>query len=353
MAKHSIAYIYPRSTTFVQKDIRLLDDAFKVIEFNGRLSSARSLPLLLIRQLFFLLLHPSCKVYVCMFAGYHALLPGLFARLLGKKMIIIAGGADAVSFPSLGYGNFRKNPLAWATAQSFRLSHHIAPVSESLIAQDSEYQQEFGPQGYKHFVKGLRTRSTPIANGYDAGFWVSDDSGRQDDLFLTVATHVETAARRSIKGLDLFLLMARKLPTYHFMIVGCAKTDLGALPSNVTVVEHAQPSELIKLYSRASYYVQLSVSEGFPNALCESMLCGCVPLVSAVGAMPEIVAETGYVLFEKRADAAVELFRQAVGNKSANPVLSEKARERVATLYTEEKRKSALTALIQYVISRK
>ena len=41
------------------------------------------------------------------------------------------------------------------------------------------------------------------------------------------------------------------------------------------------------------------MSEGFPNALCEAMLSGCIPIVSNVGAMPKIVKETGYLLLKK------------------------------------------------------
>lgn len=351
MDKPRIAYIFPRSTTFVQKDIRMLEDYFHVKVFDGKVMGASSLLSLFFREFLFLLANPSCKVYVCMFAGYHALLPGIFARLFGKKLIVMPGGADAVSFPELGYGNFRKNPLAWATAQSYRLSNQIVPVSESLIFQNYTYQPSFGQQGYKHFVQNLKSPSTAIANGYSADFWKPAAVQRNPKLFLTVATHVETAARRTIKGLDLFIQLAHLLPEYEFMIVGCSKTHLGAVPSNLMVIERAQPEDLIRYYSGASFYVQLSMSEGFPNALCEAMLCECVPIVSAVGAMPEIVGETGFILKEKSESKAVQLLNDAYTSGSYLEK-SQRARNRIATLYTENKRKSALSALIQDLIKK-
>ena len=168
---------------------------------------------------------------------------------------------------------------------------------------------------------------------------------------MTVATHVETAARRTIKGLDLFIQLAYLLPDYEFMIVGCSKTHLGAVPSNLVVIERAQSEDLIRYYSGASFYVQLSMSEGFPNALCEAMLCECVPIVSAVGAMPEIVGETGFILKEKSESKAVQLLNDAYTSGSYLEK-SKYARNRIETLYTESKRKSALSALIQDLIKK-
>jgi glycosyltransferase involved in cell wall biosynthesis len=53
---------------------------------------------------------------------------------------------------------------------------------------------------------------------------------------------------------------------------------------------------LAELFNTQEYYMQLSMAEGFPNALCEAMLCGCTPIVSAVFSMPEIVGDVGYIL---------------------------------------------------------
>ncbi|WP_332911264.1 glycosyltransferase [Algoriphagus boritolerans] len=58
-------------------------------------------------------------------------------------------------------------------------------------------------------------------------------------------------------------------------------------------------TELLKQYNTHQFYLQLSTSEGFPNALGEAMACGCVPIGSAVGAIPEIIDKTGFLLFRK------------------------------------------------------
>ena len=47
------------------------------------------------------------------------------------------------------------------------------------------------------------------------------------------------------------------------------------------------------------YYLQLSVMEGFPNALGEAMACGCVPIGSNVSGIPELIGDTGIVITKK------------------------------------------------------
>ena len=57
--------------------------------------------------------------------------------------------------------------------------------------------------------------------------------------------------------------------------------------------------ELINYFSMSRFYLQLSFSEGFGNALCEAMLCECVPIGSNVGAIPFIINDTGFILKKK------------------------------------------------------
>ena len=56
------------------------------------------------------------------------------------------------------------------------------------------------------------------------------------------------------------------------------------------------PQELKILYNESKFYFQLSNTEGFGVALCEAMLCGCVPIVSDVNFLPSIVGNSGFVL---------------------------------------------------------
>ena len=87
------------------------------------------------------------------------------------------------------------------------------------------------------------------------------------------------------------------------------------------------------------------MSEGCPNALSEGMLCECVPIVSNVGGMPDIVSDCGFILKTKDVQQFENLISQAI-NTNDLTILGKKARERIKNNYTFEKRKELLLAEI-------
>ncbi|MBK8499433.1 MAG: glycosyltransferase [Flavobacteriales bacterium] len=132
---------------------------------------------------------------------------------------------------------------------------------------------------------GLRLRSGEV-----------DARGRtQADALLTVASGAHQAYVRVLKGLDMIMAVAPRFPDASSS-VGAREGSLPDKPANVIEVPFVPHHEIAALYGSATYYLQLSVSEGFGNALCEAMLCGCVPIVSDTGAMPRIIGDTGVVV---------------------------------------------------------
>jgi len=87
------------------------------------------------------------------------------------------------------------------------------------------------------------------------------------------------------------------------------------------------------------------LAEGFPNALCEAMLCECIPIGSSVFSIPEIIGDTGYVLQERSPAGLVKLLQQIIDHP-VDPTAGLKARQRIMDNYPLEKRKIALQGLI-------
>ncbi|MFN3876510.1 MAG: glycosyltransferase family 4 protein, partial [Flavobacteriales bacterium] len=122
--------------------------------------------------------------------------------------------------------------------------------------------------------------------------------------------------------IDLILAAAKALPDIPFTIVGASSpSSYGRPPANLRVLGRTGQAELRELFHAHSIYLQPSVMEGFPNALCEAMLCGCLPVVSDMTSMPEIAGDCGAVLSRRDHGALIEAIRRlhALAPEEAGP----------------------------------
>ena len=348
--KHiKILYTYPGiKSTFVAKDIRLLSRQYQVNEYAFDLTKKKLLLWELFKQKFAILKNIfSTSVFIVKFGGYWSLLPVVFARVFAKKCIIITGGTDCVSFPKMAYGNFQNKTLGWFTSKSFQYAHHIIALHDSMIQNDYSYDKcFFKEQGLKVHIPKLKTPYTVAHNGYDAEQWKKSNEKKKGS-FLTVAGGLGEERRRILKGIDSILQIAAQFPDNDFIIVGTNTDEIAEHPKNVILKPKSDAKELQLLYSQAEFYLQLSMSEGFPNSLCEAMLCECVPIVSNVASMPFIVGDSGFVLEHKDLSLLKTLIQKSL--KSNTEELGKKARKRIADNFTEEKRAKDLIEAVNSV----
>ena len=345
--KGKILYIYTADATFVQRDIEMLSKKFQVVTHSFYHKKKRYLFFLFLKEFFFLLKNIwRSKGVITMFGGYHSFLPSVFSKLFNKKNYIILGGTDCVSFPSINYGNFRKQPYAWFTKWSYKLSTHLLPVHESLIFYNyTYYDSDFSTQGCKAFCPDLQTPYTVIYNGFDSTFWRKEPSlEKRNNQFVTIAS-MRSDTIIKLKGIDLILKIAERFPECTFHIVGVRKdVQIPAAVSNVKFHPFADAIGLRNILSESRFYLQLSISEGFPNALCEAMLCECVPIGSRVGGIPTIIGNTGKIL-EKRDLFLLESILKEILSEPDLTELGRKARSRVAEEFTFQKREQKLIEL--------
>ena len=347
-----IIYFYPGTkSSFVTKDIRLLSSHFKVKSCSFNTSNKKLILWELLKQKVFLLINIfNTSVFLIKFGGYWSLLPVVFARLFGKKVIIITGGTDCVSFPNMAYGNFQNKYLGWFTKYSFKWANHIIALHPSMMYSEYIFDDCVNKkQGLQVHISNLKTPFSVVNNGYDSSNWKKSEA-KHKATFLTVASGLSENRRRVLKGIDTILEIADEFPENSFIIVGADSNELPNRPKNVILKPQSNAKELQKYYSQAEFYLQLSMSEGFPNSLCEAMLCECVPIVSNVASMPFIVDDSGFILERKDLSLLKDLIIKAL--KSDTVTLGKKARARIADNFTEEKRAKGLIEAVESVFTK-
>lgn len=343
-----ILHVHPGRTSFVAKDARLLAAHFTVVDRPSVWRKKWQTPFLMLEQALRIAFDPRWDAIVVQFAGFHSLLPAWIARIRRRPCLIITGGMDCVSFPSLHYGNFARQPLAWATRASFRSCTQILPVHRSLMRSRNTYQRNDPvDQGVLSFMPDLIKPTTEIFNGYAADRWPLSTRPRPIDV-ITVASNDRRPSSLQLKGVSMLMRIAHTRPHLRFRVIGLRGERLADAPANMEFLPPVANNELPDHYGQAKVYAQLSLSEGFPNALCEAMLCGCTPLVSEVAAMPMIVDGIGQVVHTQDVGPAA-LALDLVLERAANGP-DGAARARIAHNYTEDRREEMLAAAVSEAI---
>ena len=353
--KEKIIYIYPEDSAFIRKDITFLSGRYHVVTPGHDWRVKSMTPVNFIKQLFFLLRHlHGARALFVMFGGYWSLLPALLGKITGIPVYIIPGGTDCVSFPSLNYGSLRKPVMRTFIKWSFQLCHELLPVDASLVISDYSFleQADYPKQGYKYFLPGITTPFRVIHNGFDPDFFNSDPAKKADNTFVVLAS-VTNMTRFKVKGIDLVLFLAEKYDKCFFTIIGITdeiKARMGTLPTNVTLYPCLSRERFITFLEESQFILQLSVSEGFPNALCEAMLCQCIPVGSSVGAIPHIIGDTGYIMRSSGKEYLLERFDEIIGtDRAVRDELGRNARKRISENFHISKRKDAFFELIDSV----
>lgn len=332
--KTRILFVHPTKTPFIEADRLLLSREYdlRVVDFNVKkwdvLGVAR-----IAYKLFFGVIWAD--VTFSWFAEKHASKAVTLSRLFGKRSIVAIGGYEVAKVPEIEYGSLLNPKTEKVVRRIIERADRILPVDGSL--------KRFAMENLG--VDGRNIQVVPT--GYDPVRFAP--KGPKSDMVLTAGNLAQSVIRR--KGLDTFVAAAALLPDVEFVLAGRLVDDAGkalkdAAPPNVRFTGYLSHDELIGYYQAAKVYCQLSRFEGLPNALCESMLCGCVPVGTEHCGIPTAIGDTGFYVPFGDAKATAEAIRKALSSD-----LSERSRERIVSNFPLEKRAETLRQIILELLS--
>lgn len=319
-----VAFVYYSFSSFVKNDYEILSKHFDVIKVNYRkIWDVYKIMMAVMRS----------DVSFTWFAGGHAFLAVLFSKIFRKKSIVIAGGGDVAAVPEIDYGGMRRNKRSRYFAK-FVLKHAniVLAVSEFTKSEVLKYAKP----------KNLMV----VYNGVDIEKFNPD--GEKEDIALTVGGIDELTVKR--KGFETFVKVAKYLPDIKFVLLGkhidnsVDRLKYIATP-NVEFTGLVSDKELFKWYQKAKVYCQLSYYESFGMAPAEGMACGCVPVVTDRGALPEVVGDTGFCVPYGNTETTVEAIKKALNSNKGEDV-----RGRVKNMFPIEKREKELMKIIEEVL---
>lgn len=326
-----ILFIYQNLWSFVKTDLEILSESHMVTKYHykpakGLIKNAVEF----MRQFFYLLFNIwQFDTVFIWFADYHSLLPVLFAKIFRKKSFVVIGGYDVAKIPELKYGSFNSPFRAFCTKNTFLFANLCLPVANSL--------------GKAILLICPKAKVEVVYTGHNSGQFNFENVEREKVIF--TLSNTENYQRFLIKGLDRFRELSIILKDYTFLIIGIQEEAIKLfhpVPENLILKPPASLNELIVAFQEASFYAQFSRSEGLPGALCEAMLCGCIPLGANVGDINNVIGDTGFVFDDWKPNEIIEFI-----NKNQNrKILRHNARERIVNNFSHSLRLEKINSLI-------
>jgi glycosyltransferase involved in cell wall biosynthesis len=354
--KTQLIYIKPNDSSFIRIDQQIFEKHYDLHPILLKQLKSKFHYGIKISQMFLVLISKifiKNVFFVSWFADYHSAVMVFTGKLMRKKTIIFIGGQEAISYPELNKGVFRKKIRGAFVKYALRNADLIIANHKSLIYHENFYYNQAQPHidGISHYVKDLSTQVEIIYNGIDPLKFVRDYTiPKQKNLVLTVGTMNQKGDFYN-KGFDLFIQTAEKNPQLAFVLIGLHPDYLewtennyriSKIP-NLKIIPYLCPYQVLnEYYNKARVFVQASITEGMPNTLSEAMLLECVPVGSNVNGIPDAIGDTGVIIMNRTVEDLENGIQQALGMSTA-----QLARERVMQLFSFEKREEKIIQVIR------
>jgi glycosyltransferase involved in cell wall biosynthesis len=320
-----LLFVKSRRASFIELDQSLLAERYDVHELYqpGHFGN----PLSILREVL------AADVVVGWWASWHTFLPITLAWLLRKPSLLIVGGFDTAAEPELGYGFQLGGPRAWLSRFTMRRAR--------IVMTNSEYSRQ-------EIWRNIGIPPTRVRLVYHG---VPELTAGTEKRQLALTVGIVDRTNLSRKGLRAFVDAAAHVPEVEFVVAGKSVGDAADelrrnAAKNVRVTGWLEDDELAALFGAAAVYVQASQHEGFGVSVAEAMLARCVPVITQVGALPEVVGDTGVVLADAEPETVAVGIREALLLGSGDA-----ARQRVLTEFPVERRRAGLFALLDELLT--
>jgi len=326
-----ILYVHSRRNTFTRIDREALEERHEVVDYLQE--GFRPRPAELWRKV------GDCDAIVGWFASWHTALALRIARLRGKPSLLIFGGFDTAAMPEIGYGSQRGGLRRRLVKTTAKLATRLVTNSESSLREIAE-NVGINPERVEVVYHGIPDRFEGV-----------DPAAPRKRMALTVGAVYDVNLLR--KGHGPFCEAAAQVPDVDWVLAGGwsdeTGTELSAKASpNLRLTGYLPDEELDGLFRDAAVYVQASLHEGFGMSLAEAMLAGAVPVVTAAGALPEVVGDNGVVIAEATPESLAEAVEEAL---ALGPDAHAAARERIRTEFPYEKRRDGILSELDQALA--
>jgi glycosyltransferase involved in cell wall biosynthesis len=311
-------------TPFIQEDLNFLQKHFKT-----RYLRTTGLSTIFLMKLELLRSSLSFTWFASVYAGILVFLGRMFRR----PSVVVVGGVDVANRPDAGYGIWVNPWKRYFARYALRYASKVLVV-DPFLAEEAIKRAQYD---------GANIECVPT--GYDSERWKA--TGNKQKTVVTVAACL-TRERLKVKGVDFLFEVANELPEIEFTLIGVARDLIhGDIPKNVRIVGLVPQDQLLGYFQQAKVYCQPSMVEGLPNAVCEAMLCECIPVATDVGGTKRAVGSSGFLVEYRERRKMKEALVKALDSPLT---LGASARQHVAQQFPLSKRHESLLRVIQEVL---